>query len=327
MKHLKKLFLGIMSLGLLFPVLAQAATQSEARGLYNEGIHFYENKEYVKAKESWEKSLTIFLEIRDELESFDTEIKRIYKNLFLIGHALKDYQFSAKNGEEYFKLEPSDEDHVKDLTNVYEKGLKDYSKAVVVWEKYNTLYDSYTAKMAIADIYANAKNIPQALEWYNKCLLVNKGDAGILEKVAKLYAENNEPRKALAVWEDFISTNPPKRDLAIAYKRMGKLYEELKDLNKQIEYNEKSVALEYDKGITLWLIQKNYEKKLINKATEHINTVLAKGNDNTALFYKGMILYDQQKFTEAKTELQKVVNDKQVGDSARTLIGRIDSAN
>ena len=312
---------------LILPLFAQETTERTAREFLYNGDQQFNAKEFTPAIENYQKSLKIFKDLAEENPTFKEDVGKVLYKLYASATNLKNYQLATQYGEETLIYDPSNEAVIKNISLMYRTQLKDNAKAVAVWENYDRVYDNYNAKVAIADIYEKNSDLKNALIWYNKALEVNK-DPDVVRRVAKLYLDNKQPQQAIQFYEDFIATNPSRKSLGTTYKNMGTLYKDSNNINKAIEKYEQALEIEYDKAVSLWLIDQYYHLPNLPKAKTHIQNVLSKTNNEAgAIYYKALILKDEKKPAEAKVEFQKLVNDKNYGTSAQGFIKSIDAEN
>lgn len=312
---------------LILPLFAQETTERTAREFLYNGDQQFNAKEFTPAIENYQKSLKIFKDLAEENPTFKEDVGKVLYKLYASATNLKNYQLATQYGEETLIYDPSNEAVIKNISLMYRTQLKDNAKAVAVWENYDRVYDNYNAKVAIADIYEKNSDLKNALIWYNKALEVNK-DPEVVKKVAKLYIDIKQPQQAIQFYEDFIATNPNRKALGTTYKNMGTLYKDINDIPKAIEKYEQALEIEYDKSLSIWLIDQYYHQPNYPKAKVHINNVLAKtSNDAFAIYHNAMILREEKKLSAAKAEFQKIVNDKTYGASAQSIIKAIDAEN
>lgn len=328
MNYFKKIFMVVTILTLCLSVFAQERTQERiAREHLAAGDSLFTARAFDKAINSYRQSLDTFKAARNDLTPFDDEIKDVFFKLYAAGLNAKNFEVAAKYGEEYLTYDSANESVVRNVAQVYRVALKDNAKAAAVWKRFDAQYNSFTAKQEIAEIYSRAQDIDNAIIWFNKALEMNK-DADVLQKVASLYINNKEPQKAIKAYEDFIATNPSRRDLGKTYRNMGTLYKDINNVPKAIEKYELSLDIEYDRNITLWLVSQYYDANGYNNAMKHIDKMLSRNaNDNDAIYFKALILFNQEKPKEARAYFQRIVNHPNYGPSAQGFIKSIDSAN
>jgi tetratricopeptide (TPR) repeat protein len=328
MAHIKKVMLvlvGLLVLTLLFG--QEVSPEGKAKELARKGAEQYGEKQFAQAIESFQEALAIFKEIRDDLVPFDAEIEYILRNLFNSAFNAKKYDLAAQYGEEYLAIYDSHEPTVKNLALVYTRFLKDNTKAIEVWKRYDDKYNSFAARTAIGDIYVADKKLDEAIEWYNLAIAMNP-DPDIIEKVARLYIEKKDPARAIRMYKEFIESDPPpsERSKGIAYRNMGTLYKDMKDIPNAVEYYELALnIIDYNRDITLWLVDQYFNKPMFPEAKVHIQKMLAQNpNDGDAIYFNAEILYKEGKYPEAKAEFNKIKNHAKYGAYAQRAISDID---
>ena len=327
MNNLRKILMVIFILTLTLPIFAQATKERQARVYLATGDSLFTAKNFDKAIENYKLSLETFREAKNDLTPFDTEIKDVLFKLYAAGGNARNFELAAKYGEEFLKYDEANEAVVRNVAQIYRVGLKNNEKAIAVWKRYDDKFNSFTAKQEIAEIYSRNKDIENAIVWFNKALSMNK-DADVLQKVASLYINNKEPQKAIKVYEDFIQTEPSRRDLGITYRNMGTLYKDINNVSKAIEKYELALEIDWDRNISLWLVSQYYDQQNFTRANNHVDAMLTRNaRDNDAVYFKALMLHGDGKFAEAKIEFQKIVNHPTYGKSAQDFIKSIDSSN
>jgi tetratricopeptide (TPR) repeat protein len=327
MRNLKRILIMGICLVILLPLCAQKSPERIARDHHFSADSLYNAREFNQSLEHYQEALKIFNQINSDLTPFEEEINKILFNLYLTCMQIQDWPKAIQFGEEFLLHDPSNEQVISNIAILYRTRLNNNQKALETWKRYDQKYDTYNAKVAIADIYERANDRNNAILWFNKALDINK-DADIVRRVAKLYIDNKEPQKAIQFYDDFIATNPNRRVLGTTYRNMGTLYKDMNNTSKAIEKYELALGIEYDKSVSLWLVDQYYHQPNFTKARTHTQNILQRNaNDADAIFFNARMLFDEKKFREAKTELQKVINHRTYGPHAKRMIEQIDAGN
>jgi len=321
MKNLKRVILVTLIITALVTLNAQEKSQERiAREHLVAGDSLFTAKNYDKAIGQYEISLKTFYGAKNDMTPFEEEIKVVLYKLYASGVNAKNYNKASEYGMEFLKYDPSNEAVVKNLSRIFRIELKNIPSAIQVWKDYDNKYNSFVAKQEIADLYGRNNNMPEAIKWFYAALQINK-DAEVLQKMASLYINNKEPQKAIAVYEDFLATNPSDRDKGRTFRNMGTLFKDLKNNAKAIENYELALGFDYDRSISLWLVTQYYDSNRFDHAISRINDMLKRNaNDADATYFKALILFQQEKFSEARTEFTKVQNHANYGTSAKQHI-------
>ena len=289
-----------------------------------EGRTLFVDKKFDEALVKFQLALENYQKAKTDEKTFDNELRTLYNVLYNVAGQAKKIQLAVEYGLEYLNFDSANENMVNNIANLMVNQLNRGQDAVTLWTNYDEMYNSYVAKQKIADIYEKAKDLPNAIIWYRKALEMNM-DADLLRKLANLYLESKQQDRAIAVYEDYIKTNPSQRDLGRTYRNIAALYQNMNNNSKAIEYNELFLSIEFDRSIALWLVNNYYDKNDFTNAEKHIGAMLAKNaSDHDAIYYKAMALYKQEKMPEAKKEFQKLVNHTQYGKNAQDFIKIID---
>lgn len=328
MKNFKIILIVVIILTVSLSLFAQEKSKERiAKEYLATGDSLFTAKNFTKSIESYRNSLNTFNDAKTDLTPFTEEIKGINFKLYAAGLNAKNYEVATQYGEAYLTYDPANEAVVKNLAQVYRIALKNIQKAISLWKNYDDKYNSFTAKQEIAELYSKNKDTSNAILWYNKALEMNK-DADVLQKIASLYIDNKQPEKAIKTYQDFISTNPSQRDLGKTYRNMGTLYKDINDNANAIKYYELALNINWDRNIALWLVMQYYDSNGYSNANKHIAIMLERNSkDNDAIYYKALILYNQENLTEAKTYFEKIKNHPSYGQSAQGYIKSIDSEN
>lgn len=90
-------------------------------------------------------------------------------------------------------------------------------------------------------IAAREGNLPQAREFFEKCLAVDPRSASAYSNLGNIYQEEGNFDQAIACYEKAIDIDP---DYATAYHNLGVAYKRKGDLNKSVNYLKRAARLE-----------------------------------------------------------------------------------
>ena len=327
MKKTKKLIIAIV---LIFVAITICTQERPPERIAREHLAagdslFVHARDFNAAIASYKQALDLFKEIETDLTPFDAEIKDVMHKLYVSALNARDWNLAVQYGEEYLLLDPGNEAIVRNLAQIYRVGLDNVAGAIDVWLRYDNIFSSFIAKQEIADLYARINDNTNAILWYQKALEMNQ-DADLLQKLASLYINTNQPNRAIQVYEEFIDSEPSRRQLGIAYRNMGRLYQDMNNLPMAIQKYELFLEIDYDRSITLWLVDKYYENGNFERANRHIqNMITRNANDMDAIYFRALIAHADGKFQEARADFQRLVNHATYGSSAQGFIRSIDS--
>ena len=287
---------------------------------------FTTERDFTGAIESYRQALNLFKELNSDVTPYNLEIRRALNNLYIAGQNARNWEITTRYGEELLLMEPSNEAVVRQLAQIYRVGMNDIPRAIAVWVRYDESFDSFLAKQEIADLYGRNNDTQNAIIWYQRALEMNK-DADLLNKLALLYENNNQPDRAIEVYNDFIASEPSRRQLGIAYKNMGTMYQNMNNLNLAIQNYERSLEIDFDRQVSLWLVMQYFDRGNFERANHHIDIMISRSaNDNDAIFYKAQILFADGRFAEARPLFQRLTSHATYGRDALRFIEIIDSS-
>ena len=297
-----------------------------ARETLVEGETFFEARDYPNAIEKFVTALNSFRELETDIIKYDAEIKDTLYKLWASGTNARNFEVAIQYGREYLVYDPSNDSIVRSLAQVYRVGMNDIQSAIQLWKDFDDMFDSFVAKQEIADLYARIEDAPNAIIWYNQALEMNS-DADLLQKLASQYISANQPERAIAIYENFIESGPSRRQLGIALRNMGRLYQDLNNIPMAIQKYETFLENEYDRSITLWLLSTYFDNTDFNLSNAKIDILLERNaNDNDALYFRALILHANGDLVGARAIFQRLVSHPTYGQSAQGFIRSIDTA-
>ncbi len=294
-------------------LFAEKSLERLANELGVDGETKYNNKEYLDAGIAFENAISKLKEAteKEEIPLDSEKINRWYKLAFNSYFGAKDFENALRIQNMRIEKDPSNYELVNYKFIILKKYLKQPQTAIDVLEKFNAQKGSYKVEKKIASTYLKIKDYENALLWYRKAY-VRKQSSSVIKNIAVIlnqYLGRN--KEAVKAYEDFIMTNPKEAELVKTYKNIGKLYEDMKNFTKAIEYYEKSNELSYDNDITLLLITKYFDRENYASALEKIELLLKnKPGNNDATYYRALIKYKQGNKIESKEDFQKLLDTK-----------------
>ena len=328
MNSLRKILMVIIVISLAFTLFGEDRPPERiARELMVEGQNNFNNRNYAEAITNFEASLNIFKEIRNEMTSFDEEIRQILFNLFASGANSQNNQIATKYGEELLVLDPGNERLVGQLAQIYRVRMSDMTRAINVWKRFDEQFNRFSAKREIGDLYVRAEDNTNALLWFNRALEQNR-DADLLQRIASLHISMNQPDRAIRVYRDFLDTNPPARERNITLRNMGTLYRDQNNTRLAIQYYEQFLEHDWDRNIALWLVSQFEELKNYPRALHWIQAMITRNsNDLDAIYFRALIAHAEGRLVEARADFQRLTAHATYGNSARQFIESIDAQN
>ena len=325
MNCLRKVLIVVVALMIFVPVFGDRPPERIAREHLATGDSLFTAREFVRAIDSYRQSLNIFREIANEITPFEAEIRDVLFKLYAAGGNARNFEIAVRYGEELLKYDPANEAIVSNLARIYRVGLQNIPGAIAVWRRFDEQFNNFTAKREIGDLYARMNDTTNAIAWFNRALEQSR-DADLLQRIASLYINANQPNRAIRIYEDFLATDPPARERGITLRNMGRLYQDLNNIPMAIQRYEAFLEIDWDRNIALWLVSQFFDAPNFAKANQYIQAMLARNaNDQDAIYFRALIAHAEGRFAEARTDFQRLVNHPTYGASSQQFIRSIDS--
>ncbi len=291
----------------------------EALEAANLQMHDAAITDYQKAVEIYEALVPIAIPVEEKISS----INALNKNIAITLRTAGRYEEALTYYDKCLVTDPGNEELLNAKYLILNDDLKDETRALQVLKDYAEASGDYKAYLILGSKYAEKNNIPEATSNYEKALAINKG-TDVMKRVADFYRNAKDYKKSNQIIEQLIATKPDDATLAAMYRIMADNYDKLKNNAKKVEFWEKSIAVEKNTDISLALAShyygaKNYAKT-ITFATQVINADPSKA---AAFLMRGASYYNTKKYTEAKADLQRIVNDSRYGADAAKLLKAI----
>ena len=305
--------------------LLAANFEREGNKLANEGDKLFQGGKYDQAAGKYRKAYDKFQKAIEEGKPIEQKSDKMIKNLMAAYYRAKDYDNLIWAYTKHLEKNPNDIKSVKTLAILYKKFKKNAPKAIEILVNADKNVPNYILRKKAADYYAELKDYKNALKWYRKAFDLRQ-DPKVLKNIATLYIKLDNKEKAIETYRNFIKTDPDKNVLERVYKYLGKLYEDINQRAKAKEYYKKSNSLDFDDNLTLKIIVMEYEDQNYSEAMKYVNLLHKKEpGEETGIYYKALIYYDQGKLKEAKNEFKKLKNSRKYAVDAKKWIESIDS--
>ena len=205
----------------------------------------------------------------------------------------------------------------------------------------------------------NKKEFDSALEYLNKCIILNKENIKAYEYIAKSYYELKKYDAALEKFNEYIKLNPNNDNYEI-YNLMGICFYYKKDYKSSVEYFSKCIELKDDdplyysnraiakfennefessiddcykclklnikdpQRIYFYIAKSNYELYKYEEFAENFNKAIELNfNSNELNFYKGFLNYREGKYKKAKEAFNESIKLKYKIEDSYMYIGII----
>jgi tetratricopeptide (TPR) repeat protein len=292
---------------------------AEADALYDEG-------HYAAAADKYEDAYNFF--VRAEKEDnipLQDKINQMLAAMQTSYYQGQDFENTIRTIRKRMELEPQNDVYVRQIAQIYERNLNDPESAIDVLKNFDRDNPDFVIRRTIARLYLGMEDNANALTWFNNAFELRQ-DADVLQNIALLHYRTGNPEAAIRAYEDYLETDPPDNVLVTVYRNMGRFYDDIGDEDKSIEYFERSNQLRFNRDITLLLLTKYYDKGDFLSAMEKVDHLLRDDPRNSnAIYYKGLILFEEGRFSEARAEFERISNDRRLGATARRYIESIDS--
>ena len=273
-----------------------------------------------------QEALTIFKQIKPITITVaeKTEIlQALYIRLAYAQQADHQYEEALLSYDRVLEIEPGNEEILNNKYVILNDNIKDENRAFQVLKDYATASNDYKAYLILGARYNEKKNVAEATKYYEQALTLNQSN-DVLTRVSDFYRSNNNWAASNKVLDQLIANKPDNATLAAVYRLMGDNFNRLKNNAKKVEAWEKSVALERNADISLALAKHYYDAKNYNKAITFATQVISQESNNAAAYLlRGDSYFRLKKNTEAKADLQRIVNHREYGATAQKLLKSI----
>ena len=287
--------------------------------------HYTANR-FVEAARKYEEAYNYFLraQVEDNIPLQD-KIDQMLANMQTAYYQGQDFENAIRIINKRLEAEPQNDVYPRQIAQICERDLNNPQRAIETLERFDNRVENFVVRRTLARLYTALNDDQNALIWFQKAFQLRQ-DAEILQNIALLHYRTGNPEQAINTYENFLATEPAESILVGVYRNMGKFFEDMGDEIKSIEYYERSNRLRFNRDITLLLLSKYYDRGDFLNATEKINQLLRDDSQNSnAIYYKALILFEDGRYSEAKTEFAKIQNDRRLGATARRYIESIDS--
>ncbi len=286
----------------------------------------YQENKFVEAAKKYEEAYSLFVKAEEEDKiPLQDKITQMLTNMVTSYYQGKDFVNAVRIIEIRLSLDPKNDTFARQIAQIYERDLKDSKKAIARLEKFDEVETNFAVRRTLGRLYAADNDDANALKWYLKAFELRQ-DADVLQNIALLHHRTGNPVAAIKAYEDFIATNPRESVLINVYRNMGKFYDDTGDDLNSIKYYEMSNRLRFNRDITLLLLTKYYDRGDHLNARQKVDQLLADNSNNVdAIFFKALMLFEQERYSEAKREFEKISNDRRYGANARQYIESIES--
>lgn len=281
---------------------------------------------HTDAIEQLQSALEIMQEIEPLTipESEKTElIKALYRRIAYAQQAAGLYEEALETYDLELAMDPDNEDILNIKYEILNDYIKDEARAIQVLKDYAETSQNYNAYLILGNRYDERKNFDEAKRYYEMALELNP-NKDVLIMVANFYRNNGKWADSNAALERLVALKPEDSTLATVYNLIALNYNELKNRAKSVEYLEKALAIEPNVNNALSVAGYYHSAKNYNKTITYATMVLREdSNNSTALLLRGDSYFRLKRNSDAKADLQRIVNDGQYGNTAQQILKQI----
>jgi len=287
---------------------------------------FFSQNDFDEALSHYESSMNIYKSIIAEStpqDSVSVYINRLYRNSAICSRKAGEFQKALDYYDLFLEANPEDDDILLQKFAIYKEDLKDENMAFEVLKEYALNKNDFNACHRLGDLYRDKNDLDNAVIWYNKALTI-KEDSNIIQKLGSIYRSKTQWANSTQMLEKFILTNPEREALNSAYKLIADNYKNLGNKPKAAEYFLKSLELEYNEDIAIYLCSFYNENNNNDKILQYANLVLSNNpNNSTALLFRGIAKFNKKDTKGAKVDFERIKNDPKHGKTAQQYLNLI----
>jgi tetratricopeptide (TPR) repeat protein len=252
-------------------------------------------------------------------KEINLNIEKIF-NLALQDHRVSKFQSAEDN---YKKVLEKDPNHFNTLyllgtlyfqTQKFDEAKKKFEKSILIQPNHAELCNNFGATLIEMGEYEKSINYLQ------NAINVNPNYAQAYNNLGSAFRELKEFKKSISLFEKAIHIRP---NLIDSYNNLGIVFKELGDFNKAILYFKKAIEFDAQNIRAHQNLMESYEtlnqEKELNQAILNAKKFI-KVNQIVKL-YECVVLYNLNKFSEAKDYLEKIsFNDQDLKNESKRVI-------
>lgn len=250
-------------------------------------------------------------------------IKSLHIRIAYANQAAGRFEDALLAYDEVLKMEPGNEEILNNKYVILNDNIKDEARAFQVLKDYAQASNDYRAYLILGTRYNEKKNVTEATKFFEQALTLNSSP-DVLTRVSDFYRSNNNWAASNTILDKLIASKPDNATLAAVYRIMGDNFSKLKNNARKVDSWEKSLALEPNAEIALAVTKHYYDAKNYDKAITFATRVINIDPNNAAAYLlRGDSYFRQKKNSQAKADLQRIVNDREYGATAQQLLKAI----
>jgi len=278
---------------------------------------------YDEAITNYESALGIYKNITPvniTREKLDENILGVYNNLAITCKEAGKFEDAVKYYDQILVMHPGDPEILNAKFYVLRDNIKDETRAYTVLKDYADASKDPAAYINLAERYEDRGNTVEAEKYYLKAVEL-RPDGDMYRRLANFYRNTSNWAKANTYLEKVLLTSTDQNEQAKVYVMIGKNYEQLKDTNKMVEYYNKSVAIDRDPQIALYLASYYNKLKSWQNVIKFATITLASETRNVdAIMLRGNAYYQSKNYTAARADLERIQNDPKYGANIAKML-------
>jgi len=316
----------VILMALTLSLWSEKSTERLARekGVLAEELWEVEN--YSESAIAWEETIKLFNQAvtEDQVPNDEALIGRCLAYAFDCFVKTSDFDNALRILEDMITLDPENMKYYSQKA-ILQKKLNKFDDAIETYAYIDSVHSSYKNRKAIAQIYKDREDWENALKWYNLSYKLRQ-DSNTIKDIAVINFTLGRNEDAIQAYKGFLDKDPPTATKVKTYTNLGKLYEELGEINDALEYYEKSNELRYNNQLTFLLISRYFDLNNYDQSLKNIDLYLKINPDAAeAIYYRAMINYKKGDLIEARKDFEAIQNNPTYGSNAKSYIESINS--
>ncbi len=286
----------------------------------------YHEDDFIGAAAKYEDAYNLFqrAEQEDGID-LDDKITALLANMVTSYYQAEDYVNAVRIIKKRLARDPSNDVFARQIAQIYNRILNQPEQAIQVLKEFEENNNNFAVRRSIARIKTSIEDDTGALEWYQKAFEVRQ-DPEVLQNIAVLQHRLGNTEDAIKSYESFLETDISEAVRTRVYRNIGRFYQDLGEVRESISYYERANRLRYSREITTHLMVTYYELGDFLNAREYANTLLRENTNNAdAIYYTARILFEQDRYSEAREYFNRITDHREYGQAARQFVESIDS--
>ena len=266
--------------------------------IFNLAVQNHKKNNFTEAEKLYEKILKInhnHLETNFFLGILLCQTKKFSKAIQLLNKAIE--------------INPNIADAHHNLGYAY-KELDETQKAINCYEKAIKINPNYVeAHNNLGDLFKNLEELQKAKDYFEKAIKISPTFIPAHNNLGLVYKELNETQKAINCYEKAIKINP---NYVEAHNNLGLVFFALGKTQKAINCFEKAIKISPTfipaHNNLMEIYERTNDDEKLKNSILNAQTLIKK--TPTVRLFEGMLLFKNEKFSEAVNILESIIFDK-----------------